>query len=109
MATTLVISPTTNTMLKTVLYNGYLNPSFLSQVELFAELFSAQRWVKLKGGRVLLYILRDKEWLEQESTSQHAFTSPETKAWCLLWSRVESQDLSDPGPDRVELVATGAL
>lgn len=29
MATTLVISPTTNTMLKTVLYSGYLNPSFL--------------------------------------------------------------------------------
>ena len=61
MATTLVISPTTNTMLKIVLYSGYLKPSFLMQSELF-ELFSAP-WVKLEG--VLLYILTDKEWMDE--------------------------------------------
>lgn len=58
MATTFVISPTTNTMLKIVLYNGYLKPSFLMQDEIFAEIFSAPGRVKLS----LLYILGDKEW-----------------------------------------------
>ena len=49
-------------MLKMVLYNGYLNPSFLWQVEMIVEMFSANVWVTLPVGRVLLYILRDKEW-----------------------------------------------
>lgn len=62
MATTLVISPTTNTMLKIVLYSGYLKPSFLMQVELFAELFSVHCRMEVSVGMVLLYILRDNEW-----------------------------------------------
>lgn len=56
MATTLVISPTTNTMLKTALYSGYLNTSFLMHVELFAELFSDDG---------VVYILKDEEWSDE--------------------------------------------
>ena len=58
MATTLVISPTTKTMLKITLYNGYLNSSFLVQ---FTEVTSADVVV----GKVVLYILRDKEWRDE--------------------------------------------
>lgn len=51
------MSPTTNTMLKTALYSGYLNSSFLTHVELFAELFS---------GDGVVYILKDEEWRNED-------------------------------------------
>lgn len=101
MATTLVISPTTNTMLKMVLYSGYLKPSFLMQVEPFAELFSAHRRLKLSVRRVLLYILRDKEWWDEGCLLCNSYIM-KGLPWTMNSPWMESKTQNSPRPGYIE-------
>lgn len=83
MATTLVISPTTNTMLKTVLYSGYLNPSFLMhELDIEELLYIIIISFKIAGmgsvcyaialqGKVFPARSTDHEWIMKKRTVQY--------------------------------------